>query len=440
MTGLVAALRDLVGQNKGTVKPTLILNGDILELAFASIGVALKLFEGFLQQIISPGQELFDRIIYLPGNHDHHIWEIARETQYVTKQLSSHWHEELPEPAHVTPLTEDGGVPSYLLNQLVRHVRGVKECEPLDFDLSIVYPNLALVNADTDRGVLVHHGHYCESKYWVMSKLSRWLFPDRPSMETVQQLEGENFAWIDFVWSLLGRSGAAGHEVETLYKKLQYAKHADEFVDDISARLAKATDLPMIPGDYLEAKLLKHLFKRVASMVAAERCHDDRCVSDEISAGLHNYLYGPAQNQLRAEIGHVPAHLSFVFGHTHKPFEERFSAPHGKAVSLFNTGGWTVDSARSTEAYGASIALISRDLQVTAIRPFNLGNQLETGVRVGRISDNGRDANAFVDEICARLAITENSQAATHPAWVELNQSIQEGVSRREQHLSDRYL
>ena len=58
---LVAALSTLIEANEDkTRKPTLILNGDILELALASDNVALAVFELFLDRIFpADGEALF---------------------------------------------------------------------------------------------------------------------------------------------------------------------------------------------------------------------------------------------------------------------------------------------------------------------------------------------------------------------------------------------
>src|SRR5690242_17653937 len=81
---LVECLRVLTSQNKN-IKPTLILNGDILELALATDNLAAMTFERFIELIFPPDKEqwLFEKIVYIPGNHDHHLWETARETQYL---------------------------------------------------------------------------------------------------------------------------------------------------------------------------------------------------------------------------------------------------------------------------------------------------------------------------------------------------------------------
>lgn len=84
VVSLVECLRDLISRNEAPRKPSLILNGDILELALTTDNRAAMAFERFLELIMPPGQEpLFDsRFFYLPGNHDHHLWETAREAQY----------------------------------------------------------------------------------------------------------------------------------------------------------------------------------------------------------------------------------------------------------------------------------------------------------------------------------------------------------------------
>ena len=83
LESLVASLRTLVATNTGTRLPTLVLNGDILELALAQDNVAAMVFDRFVDLAFVSGDPVFDSsIIYIPGNHDHHLWETARERQY----------------------------------------------------------------------------------------------------------------------------------------------------------------------------------------------------------------------------------------------------------------------------------------------------------------------------------------------------------------------
>ena len=76
---LVECLRYLISENDSPdPKPTLILNGDILEMALTNENEAAMTFERFIDLVMADGEKLFGRIIYIPGNHDHHLWETAR--------------------------------------------------------------------------------------------------------------------------------------------------------------------------------------------------------------------------------------------------------------------------------------------------------------------------------------------------------------------------
>ena len=78
MLSLVDCLKAIIGRD--TEPPTLILAGDILELALAETQEAAMVFERFCELIL--GEEpLAKQIVYIPGNHDHHIWELAREVK-----------------------------------------------------------------------------------------------------------------------------------------------------------------------------------------------------------------------------------------------------------------------------------------------------------------------------------------------------------------------
>jgi len=100
------------GTSRGKKKPTLILNGDIFELALCATNDAAMAFERFIELVLKKGRELFDnRIIFVPGNHDHHLWETAREVQYAdyyVKNLEPGC--EIKKPWHYTKLFFDNNI------------------------------------------------------------------------------------------------------------------------------------------------------------------------------------------------------------------------------------------------------------------------------------------------------------------------------------------
>ena len=105
MIHLIICLRHLIGKyNKGE-KPALVLNGDILELALSRMNEAAMVFKLFIDYAMLDGNELFDRVIYIPGNHDHHLWETARESQfadYLTYLAPQ--ENEIASPKHTTDM------------------------------------------------------------------------------------------------------------------------------------------------------------------------------------------------------------------------------------------------------------------------------------------------------------------------------------------------
>lgn len=94
-------------------------------------------------------------------------------------------------------------------------------------------------------------------------------------------------------------------------------------------------------------------------------------LSESAQKGLHEYLSGPVARQLDHE-RRPRSPASFLFGHTHKPFEcaqsfVGFPTP----VEVFNSGGWVVDKEKPMPLNGASILLVDEDCRVSALRMFN---------------------------------------------------------------------
>ena len=366
---LVTCLRHLVSKNQhaGT-KPTLILNGDILEFALAYDNQALSAFQRFVDLILPKDDPLFGRIIYIPGNHDHHFWEVARETQYFESYLSTlAWTDEPARPWHTTNIFSKT-VPSYSLNRLVRRLPHLK-----DMTIETAYPNFGLLREDRKKCMIFHHGHFLESMYTLVSSLISMLFPGRPEPLNVWDMEEENFAWIDFFWGALGRSGEAGKGVGAIYEKLQNPKQVKQLLANLARGLARKHDLPGW-GDTMEAKLVEWAFNQVAERVRSfERSQPEKALSEDTETGLWAYMQGPLSRQIMGEYGDkIPASVTFVFGHTHKPFEQdmNFSGYSGW-VDVYNTGGWVVDKDQRQPLCGAAVILIDENLEATSLRMYN---------------------------------------------------------------------
>lgn len=368
MEKLVECLRYLIAKNEfPTPKPTLILNGDILELALTTANEAAMAFERFIDLTMDEGRELFGRIIYLPGNHDHHLWETARETQYAEfLREKVGWGEPLDIPWHATNVFTNP-VPSYFLNRLVQRRPNLK-----DLTVETAYPNFGVLSPDGRRAAIFHHGHFVEPLYLLMSTLKTMIFPDRPMPREVWDFEAENFAWIDFFWSTLGRSGEVGKGVGIIYEKFQDEQQTRKLLANLSRSLAEKYDLPGW-GDRMEAKLLEWAFGAIVERVRnleRQRTAGADPLSEDAEKGLWFYLEEPLKLQLQRECqGAMPDQITFVFGHTHKPFEEdmNFKGYPGW-TDVYNSGGWVVDSDKPQPQHGGAVILLDENLNAASVR------------------------------------------------------------------------
>lgn len=371
MVHLVKCLRYLISKNANDKKPTLILNGDILELALSTTNEAAMVFERFIELIMAPRKELFEKIIYIPGNHDHHLWESARETQYANYITGLKPGKDLPVPWHTTNMfveNDPNPVPSYFLTKLVKRYRNLK-----DFVITIAYPNFGLFKEDGQKCVIFHHGHFIEPVYQLMSTLRNLIFADREKPRHIWDIEAENFAWIDFFWSTMGRSGEAGRDIELIYEKMQDRDQFKELLYNLADNLARKYDLPGW-GDMMEAQILKWVFSgMVDRVVGTERTQTDRPLSKEAERGLWSYMNGPLKDQILIERKEKMARdVTFVFGHTHKPFQEDINFKgYPEWVNIYNTGGWVVESVEPQRIHGGAVVLVDEDLNSVSLRMYN---------------------------------------------------------------------
>ncbi len=431
MVKLVECLKHLILENNNDTKPILVLNGDILELALTTTNEAAMVFERFMELIMSPEPEgnLFEKIIYIPGNHDHHLWEIARETQYANYIANNPGRTKLELPRHYTNSFK-GPVPAYFLKKLIERVK--QRNNPLnDLAIDIAYPNFGNV-LQNNKCVVFHHGHFIESIYFLMSTLKTLFFPDSKIPEVVQEIEAENFAWIDFFWSAMGRSGVVGQDVELIYEKMGDKEQLKKLLSNLAGSLAEKYDLPGW-GDAMEAKFLEWIFNYLVNQLTdTERSKTDRPLSDEAREGLTAYMIGPLHKQIKGEKIR-PSEFTFILGHTHKPFQEDMSFKgYEGGVNVYNTGGWVVETADPEPLHGGAIVLVDENLDAVSLRMYNeSADQDGSSVKVEE-SLNDSDTNSdFYNQI------SEMVDPSVDP-WKSFSVAVDIAVRVRAKHLRAR--
>ncbi len=426
---LVACLRSLVARCGGG-KPKLVLAGDALEFALAPDNIALMAFEQFLRLLAGGGDPVFSEILFIPGNHDHHIWETARETQYAHYVARVPPGKRLAPPWHATTLVTDEkhpGVPSALLKSLLQDRVGSS------MEISVVYPNHGFFSLDGTRAVIFSHGHYIESIYQLMSKLKTWVFPQARAPQSIYDIEQENFAWVDFFWSMMGRQGDAGKDVDHIYKALHDPERLEEVISNLSASMAKEFDLPLVP-EALEPKIIAMLLRRVVAVAAkAERDETGDPVtglSEEGEAGLRWYVERPLRDQILHEGGQLmPLRMAFVWGHTHKPFARLMDFngyPHG--VEVFNTGGWVIEAPAHQPNRGGAVILVDDAQEVVSVEMFH---DLEAAAPVKVVGAGSTRAT----NVAFREAV-EQAIAADPAQWSAFSTAVAAAVEVRHARLT----
>ena len=398
MVELVKCLRHLLSENEdqGDIKPTLIANGDILEMALCDIHQSATVFDRFLDLVMPEGDEIFNKIIYIPGNHDQHIWEMARETQYadfLTRypyQDTEHPDFKFKPPWHKTNifLEEQHGktnyIPgSYFLDAIVGRYKGKKTQRERKhgsgFEIWVAYPNFGLLSPDGKKCIIIHHGHFSEPIYRLMSTLNNILNEVNDDMPTdMDELQRENFAWIEFFWSMLGRSGRVGETVESLWEQISDDKRSKVLARRLARIAVNSFDLPGREDPFRNSIVNGIADYLVERMGHQERTSGNLSMSLEMKQQIISYIKYPLWNQMRKEMkemgkayDRMPENTSLIVGHTHKPMQGTTDLFYpAKSASIYNTGGWVIDKVNPNPIYGGAIALIDGNMNVALLGMF----------------------------------------------------------------------
>jgi len=338
----------------------LIILGDLMDLSLAYYSEAVPACKFFLQGIVAA--DLFDRIIYLPGNHDHHIWHYIIEQQFVFSKLNSRlvpdyprtkslWVEDRPDEDQ-----DSAFVKSSFLNQLLPPGGSIRQ-------VYVTYPNYLFQPNPSGPAVVLTHGHFFEREWTIISDLIGYVIGNI----TVDDLETFNAPLTEFLWYNLGQSERLSRVVEEIYQNAEQGRF--EYLDNIIHLVMQAIDAMdgKIKDGYIRDHIeeaIEALIKKVLHAYLKRGAESTRASSmrnkpiGEISAKVRTYF----ENYLEAKIFNVGCRdYSIVFGHTHLPGREKIKI-NQKEVEVFNTGGWLLDE--NNQMPGAAYVTIQDNGQV----------------------------------------------------------------------------
>lgn len=369
---LARVLREVISKNEGTQKPVLVLNGDLMELALTTTDDAARAFMRFIEVFFPDGADnLFaDNILFLAGNHDHNLWERSRNIRYNQYLHELQPGETIRDEKHCTDMLRHDTIAIPLLNILARKYANLQHV-----NIEGAYPAYTVLSEDQRKAVIFCHGHYVESMYSLMTSLRSKVFPDRQLPANFEDLEKENYAWVDFFWSTLGRSGSVGRDIGLIYDKIQDPEQVKQMIDNLAENFTP--DHQSKIKHWIEKGILHELLKiTVGRLASNERNEPDVALTPDAEAGLRTMLERFVMNEFIEGLQHkVPQNISFLFGHTHKPFTRMFDMNgYQQPVKVFNSGGWVVDTMKPQPLHGGSVLLVDDTLDVVSLNMYREGN------------------------------------------------------------------
>lgn len=432
----VAALQ---AATPGSPPTTLVLLGDVLDMGLSPMGDTSAGFQRFIEALYPAGEPAVfsPQVLCVPGNHDHHLWRIAQDGQYLATL-----DQQPPDLIDTTPLLQAADMPAVRSELLTRLMR--RQPHLADATVSIVYPNLGLFDEATGRCVLMHHGHYVDSTYTAMSALNQALW-HQPPPPTVADIEGQNGPWVDFLWSDLGSAGATGQGALSLYEVLRDAGASRSFTqragDEAGALLSRTLGISgqsqTVKGLTVEQLLRALLDVTLGRAAESERDGDLEVISTDGLQQLQAYLSGPLKRQLDEALGTGAQRLGatrFIYGHTHKPWQRELAVPgYAMPVAVYNTGGWVIDQPTMGSSQGAAAVLVDAALNVASLRLFNdpVNGSLQP-VHAADATSVRPQPNPLRDALAAAI---DGQQAA----WQVFSQAACAAAEQQAERLLDRF-
>jgi len=341
-----------------------VLNGDTLDFSVSAFEDSCKIARPFFREIAK--NNLSKEIVYIPGNHDKHIWDAVEWETRIIRRLKNH---EDPRPFRRV----QEGLIDYAKGRLdlpgVTMVEGSRQYGTLFLEglfdkdnvlpIDIVYPNF-FIKTHTDT-YLITHGHMLELAWVLLSELLGGL-PKISATPDVAQLEEYNIPLTSMICTGVGQGGAVSEhfcDIQHEVKKRETTKLEDT-LQNATLKLKILLELPWYKQ--ILNRMLLGLVKKVilskASGIKDSR-YDEAFFEKETVKKRFLRFYEAACAQATEELKIVPPR-KIIFGHTHDPFP--FSKPlvitkdvlpqlTVEKLTLYNAGGWLRNGAKGAEVF-----------------------------------------------------------------------------------------
>ncbi|MGD1148417.1 MAG: metallophosphoesterase [Thermoanaerobaculaceae bacterium] len=355
--------------------PFLILNGDGWDVAIKDVEDVAALSQALFEALEI--EKCFDQILFLPGNHDHHLWTMLQTQTCVVRPLEKAAGSPTG-PAAVVKLVdtkvqafphEQSGVLDLAKGELA--IPGVKP--PYDghvflsgltgakrIPINVVYPNLYLVPPAPTQSILVTHGHFFELAWRLLTEVLAQLLIREHVRTDLVNLEMLNSPLTEFFNFSLAQVGPVSTLVNRVYNQVRTGQKPPELEIALDSLASYADRAIEFHGDNLWSGFVAMLkeagsdaaIKAVRSLVESlllSALRDAKRGSLAVSGARHDaqFLERPGMldfiDQYITMSRRKQPNLDFdtvIFGHTHEAFPRRTrQLREAGQVAFWNTGG-----------------------------------------------------------------------------------------------------
>ncbi len=368
LTSLLARVRALVAA-RGARIPFLVIDGDVWDTAVRTVAEVAALSRRFFPAIRL--DELFGAAIFVPGNHDHHLWELLQSETCILRPLERTRGvgdtggtvvHEFPQAQSgfldlgTGALDIPGVAPPYLGNVYVSALTG-----GAGLPVNVVYPNLHLCSGEPGRRetTLVTHGHFFELAWCLLSELFAPVLAEKGIALDLARLEMLNSPLTELInFSLAQQSGALAGIVWELYDDARDGRKPRD-LDQLGRSLVRVLDeavLPDAPEDvvsWLKAQATKAAIRLLPAVLTSLFTRSARGSEPDASGFVSrarwdaSFLEGEKTRSRMASLVSASAAEArapirrLVFGHTHVAFPAtRCDLTGFPGLEAWNTGGW----------------------------------------------------------------------------------------------------
>lgn len=344
-----------------------IILGDLLELAVGSLDEVYLDAKEFFTILSETGP--YKRIVFVPGNHDHHYWQELGEEACINERLRKN----LDPPSHCEYTqcfvdkrfsTADADPPSpIVLKEVWPDTKSMPE-------IVVKYPHHFVTVPSAGKGdahYFFTHGHFLEDLFRPVNAIIQ------PAH--LEELEAFNNFWLESFDYHIGHAGRLSNYVKKFLDTFQEWSLKDNpemqsLIDEIFLQLKEKGYLSWLSGWILKCFLVRKMRKiswSKNSGLYGAPLNDKliKSIEDYIRRYiLPRYQKGRAREFDLPSDREIPVPFTFVFGHTHNPIrnEDMDTAKaevEGKVYPLLNSGGWLrTDLPRMADGTNAGAVVI----------------------------------------------------------------------------------